>query len=72
MCYVLKESFCHYKEEVNLLNKRQKLSLNRSRKESFSDMAASIDLARKCKVCDFTCLKRVQLCIKLAGFLVCV
>ena len=67
---VLKESFCHYKQEVTLLNKRQKLSLSRSHKESFSDRAASIDLTRKCEMCDFTHLKRVQLCIKPAGFLV--
>ena len=32
---VLKESFCHYKQEVTLLNKRQKLSLSRSHKEFF-------------------------------------
>ena len=32
-------------------------------------MAAPIDLMRKCEMCDFTCLKRVQLCIKPSGFL---
>ena len=39
-------------------------------KESFSNMAVPIDLTSKCKMCDFTCLKRVQLCVKPAGFLV--
>ena len=39
-------------------------------KESFSNMAEPIDLMRKCKMCDFICLKRVQLCVKPAGFLV--
>ena len=70
MCYVLKESFCHYKQEVTLLNKRQKLSSSRSHKESFSNMAEPKDHTRKYKMCNFTCLKRVQLCVKPAGFLV--
>ena len=39
-------------------------------KESFSYMAALIDLVRKCEMCSYTCLKRVQLCVKPAGFLV--
>ena len=39
-------------------------------KESFSNMAVPIDLVIKCEMCDFTCLKRVQLCMKPAGFLV--
>ena len=39
-------------------------------KESFSNMAAPIDLVRKCEMCDFTYLRRVQLYIKPAGFLV--
>ena len=33
-------------------------------------MAAAIDLMRKCEMCNFTHLKRVQLCVKPAAFLV--
>ena len=33
-------------------------------------MAAPTDLMRKFEMCDFTHLKRVQLCVKPAGFLV--
>ena len=38
--------------------------------ESFSNIAAPINLVRKCEMCDFYCLKRVQLCVKPSGFLV--
>ena len=89
----LKRVFSHYKQEVTLFNKRQKLSLSRSHKavcltgvhrkclkesfvayitikEIFSNMAVPLDLTRKWEMCDFTHLKRVQLCVKPAGFLV--
>ena len=68
-CAMFLKSFYHYKQEVTLLNKRQKLSLSRSHKESFSNMAAPLDLTRKCEMCDFIHLKRVQFCIKPAGSL---
>ena len=40
-------------------------------KESFSNMAAPIDLMKKCEMCDFTHLKRVHTALHKASWLTC-